>query len=296
MQTIWKGAVSFGLVNVPVKMFTATKENDIPMKMLHKKYNVPIHYSRTCPKCEKEVEWSEIVKGYEYEPGHFVTFDKEELDAIASESTREIRILDFVDLDEIDPIYYQKTYYLAPGDTGSRAYKLLIKALESTNKIGIANVTIRSKSSLAAIRVVDGVLSMATMYYADEVRPKTQVPNLPEDVNVDDRELEMAQMLIGQLAGKFNPEKYEDDYRARLQEAINRKIHGKEVKMAPEEKPTNVIDLMEALKASLNQAKDGEGSMAKSKTAGRSKAKAADKPAAEHKTKTAAKRPNKTGA
>ncbi|MDB4868946.1 MAG: Ku protein, partial [Cohnella sp.] len=95
MQTIWKGAVSFGLVNVPVKMFTATKENDIPMKMLHKKYNVPIHYSRTCPKCEKEVEWSEIVKGYEYEPGHFVTFDKEELDTIASESTREIRILDF---------------------------------------------------------------------------------------------------------------------------------------------------------------------------------------------------------
>jgi DNA end-binding protein Ku len=264
MQTIWKGAVSFGLVNVPVKMFTATKENDIPMKMLHKKYNVPIHYSRTCPKCEKEVEWNEIVKGYEYEPGHFVTFDKEELEAIASESTREIRILDFVDLEEIDPIYYQKTYYLAPGDTGSRAYKLLIKALESTNKIGIANVTIRSKSSLAAIRVVDGVLSMVTMFYADEVRPKSQVPNLPEDVTVDERELQMAEMLIEQLTGKFNPDKYEDDYRARLQDAINRKIHGKEVKTAPEEKPTNVIDLMEALKASLNQTKSGEGSKAKS--------------------------------
>ncbi|MDB4866375.1 MAG: Ku protein, partial [Cohnella sp.] len=204
--------------------------------------------------------------------------------------------LDFVDLQEIDPIYYQKTYYLAPGDTGSRAYKLLIKALESTNKIGIANVTIRSKSSLAAIRVVDGVLSMVTMYYADEVRPKTQVPNLPEDVNVDNRELEMAEMLIGQLAGKFNPEKYEDDYRARLQEAINRKIQGKEVKMAPEEKPTNVIDLMEALKASLNQAKDGDGSKAKGKTAGKSKAKAADEPAAENKKKAAAKRPKKTGA
>ncbi|TJY43913.1 Ku protein [Cohnella pontilimi] len=290
MQTIWKGAVSFGLVNVPVKMFTATKENDIPMKMLHKKYNVPIHYSRTCPKCEKEVEWSDIVRGYEYEPGHFVTFTKEELEAVASENTREIQILDFVDLEQIDPIYYQKTYYLAPGDTGTRAYRLLVKALETTNKIGIANVTIRSKSSLAAIRVVEGVLSMVTMFYADEVRPVAQVPNLPEDDDVNDKELEMAQMLIGQLAAKFEPEKYEDDYRARLQEAIDRKIQGKEVKMAPEEKPTNVIDLMEALKASLNQAKSGDGSKDDKPAA-----KAKGKQQAEEK-KPAAKRRKRTGA
>jgi DNA end-binding protein Ku len=268
MQTVWKGAVSFGLVNVPVKMFTATQSNDIPMKMLHKEFNVPIHYSRTCPKCEEEVGWSEIVKGYEYEPGHYVTFDKEELEALASESSREIRILDFVDLKEIDPIYFQKTYYLAPADTGSRAYKLLIKALETTNKIGIANVTIRSKSSLAAIRVVDGVLSMVTMFYAEEIRKKEQIPNLPEDSDVDERELEMAQMLISQLDSKFEPEKYDDEYKERLNEAIENKIQGRQVKLAPEEKPTNVIDLMEALRASLGQTKGSESSKDGDKSSG----------------------------
>ncbi|MDG0793730.1 Ku protein [Cohnella ginsengisoli] len=172
MQTIWKGAVSFGLVNVPVKMFTATQDNDLPMRMLHKKLNVPIQYHRTCPKCEEEVKWTDIVKGYEYEPGHFVTFDKGELEEIASETSREIRILDFVDLDEIDPIYYQKTYYLAPESNGTHAYNLLVQALLDTRKIGIANVSIRTRSSLAAIRIVDGVLSMSTMFYAEEIRSK----------------------------------------------------------------------------------------------------------------------------
>lgn len=291
MQTVWKGAVSFGLVNVPVKMFTATQQNDIPMKMLHKEFNVPIHYSRTCPKCEEEVGWSDIVKGYEYEPGHFVTFDKEELDALASESSREIRILDFVDLKEIDPIYFQKTYYLAPADTGSRAYKLLIKALQTTNKIGIANVTIRSKSSLAAIRVVDGVLSMVTMFYSEEIRKKEQIPNLPEELDVDERELEMAQMLISQLDSKFEPEKYEDEYKERLNEAIQNKIQGKQVKFAPEEKPTNVIDLMDALRASLGQAgKDGEKAAGqKTKKTSASKGRnTANKAAEEEKTESKA--------
>jgi len=253
MQTIWKGAVSFGLVNVPVKMFSATKDNDIPMKMLHKKYNVPIHYTRTCPACKGDVNWSDIVKGFEYEPGRFVTFDKEELEQLASEASREIRILDFVDLEEIDPIYFQKTYYLAPEETGAHAYSLLVQALESKRKIGIANVTIRSKSSLAAIRVVDGVLSMVTMFYAEEVRPVEQIPGIPGESRVDDRELEMAGMLIDQLSGPFDPQKYEDEYRERLLDAIDRKVEGKDVAFAPEEKQTNIIDLMDALKASLQQ-------------------------------------------
>lgn len=197
MQTIWMGAVNFGLVNVPVKMYTATQDNDIPMKMLHKEYNVPIHYSRTCPKCEKEVVWSDIVKGYEYEPGHYVTFDKKELEALASETSREIRILDFVDLHKIDPIYFQKTYYLAPDQSGTHAYNLLVEALKQSEKIGIANVTIRSKE---------------------------EIPKLPKAKKVDERELEMAKMLIDQLTAKFEPDKYEDDYRARLLEAIEDKV------------------------------------------------------------------------
>lgn len=255
MQTIWKGAISFGLVNVPVKMFTATQDNDIPMRMLHKEYNVPIRYSRTCPKCEKEVSWSEIVKGYEYEEGHYVTFDKKELEELASKSSREIRISDFVELKDIDPIYYQKTYYLAPEETGKHAYMLLVKALEDTEKVGIANVTIRNKSSLAAIRVIDGVLGMETMFYADEIRERSQLPNLPEKVKVDRRELDMAKMIIDQLTTNFEPDKYEDEYRERLMDAIEDKVEGKEVKVAPEEKVTSVLDLMDALQASLKELK-----------------------------------------
>ncbi|KAA9004217.1 Ku protein [Paenibacillus spiritus] len=253
MQTIWKGAVSFGLVNVPVKMYTATHDNDIPLRMIHRKHNEPIHYSRTCPKCEQEVAWEDIVKGYEYEEGHYVTFDKEELDELASETSREIRILDFVDLAEIDPIYYQRTYYLSPEETGAHAYRLLVEALKSTKKIGIANVTIRQKSSLAAVRVVGDVLSLVTMFYAEEIRDRKEIPNLPEAEKVDRRELDMARMLIDQLTGSFEPEKYKDEYRERLMEAIEDKIEGKEVKVAPEVKVTNVLDLMDALQASLKQ-------------------------------------------
>jgi DNA end-binding protein Ku len=291
MQTIWKGAVNFGLVNVPVKMYTATQDNDIPMKMVHKDFNVPIHYNRTCPKCEKEVTWSDIIKGYEYEPGHYVTFDKKELEALASEASREIRILDFVDLHEIDPIYFQKTYYLAPDESGTHAYNLLVEALSSSQKIGIANVTIRNKSSLAAIRVVDGVLSMVTMFYAEEIRSKEEIPKLPKMSKVDDRELEMAKMLIEQLTSKFEPDKYEDEYRERLMSAIESKVEGKEVKFAPEEKKTNVIDLMGALKASLQQSKkenSGDSKGSSSKSAG-SKTKSASAGKSTSRAKTSAK-------
>jgi len=258
MQTIWKGAVSFGLVNVPVKMYTATHDNDIPLRLLHREYNEPIQYSRTCPKCEQEVAWSDIVKGYEYEAGQYVTFDKEELEELAAESSREIRIMDFVDLADIDPIYFQKTYYLSPEETGRHAYKLLVEALKSTRKIGIANVTIRQKSSLAAVRVVNGVLSLVTMHYAGEIQDKAQIPNLPGAEKVDRRELDMAKMLIEQLTGNFEPEKYKDEYKERLREAIDDKIEGREVKAAPEEKMSNVLDLMDALQASLNQLKPAE--------------------------------------
>ncbi|USB31839.1 Ku protein [Paenibacillus sp. YPG26] len=300
MQTVWKGAVSFGLVNVPVKMFTATHDNDIPMKMLHKEFNVPIQYHRTCPKCEENVGWNEIVKGYEYEPGHFVTFEKKELEKLASETSREIRILDFVDLSEIDPIYFQKTYYLAPEESGEHAYNLLVEALLDTKKIGIANVSIRSKSSLAAVRIVDGVLSMSTMYYAEEIRPKEQIPNLPKQTKVDERELEMARMLIDQLAAPFEPGKYEDEYRERLMDAIEDKVEGKEVKVAPEEKKTNVIDLMDALKASLKMSKEavgakegGNGEESEntpvSKPTAKRSAKTGSKPASKSKSKATAR-------
>ncbi|UUZ95616.1 Ku protein [Paenibacillus sp. P25] len=278
MHTIWKGAVSFGLVNVPVKMFTATQDNDIHLKMLHKDFGVPIHYSRTCPKCDKEVSWSEIVKGYEYEPGQYVTFDKEELEQLASHTSREIRILDFVKLEEIDPIYYQKTYYLAPEESGTHAYQSLVRALQTSRKVGIANVTIRARSSLVAIRVIGDVLAMSTMFYAEEIRPLEEIPHLPKKAEADPRELEMAQMLIDQLTSRFEPEKYKDEYRERLMDAIEDKLEGHEVTPASEEKPANVVDLMEALKASLKQVEGAQPAQTRTEKAppsGKSKPKRA---------------------
>ncbi|WP_372632911.1 Ku protein [Cohnella sp.] len=259
MHTVWKGAISFGLVHVPVKMFTATEDKDIHLRMIHKACGTPIANVRTCPHCEQEVAWEEIARGYEQEKGRFVLFEPEELDAIKPDNTKTIQILDFVDLTEIDPLYYQKAYYLSPDQAGSGAYNLLLEAMRQSGKIGIAKIAIRSKSSLAAIRPVDNCICMETMHYPDEIRPLQLVPNLPEQTNVNEKELTMAKMLIEQLSTPFEPGKYTDDYRIALQEAIQRKISGEgaDIVTAPDVERTNVIDLMAALQASLEAAKPG---------------------------------------
>ncbi|AGA59078.1 Ku protein [Thermobacillus composti KWC4] len=254
MHTVWKGAISFGLVHVPVKMFAAVEDKDIAMRMIHRECGGPIAYVRTCKNCGKEVATEDIAKGYEYEKGRFVLFEKEELDALAAETSKTIRILDFVDMREIDPIYFQRSYYLAPDQAGAGAYNLLLEAIKRTGRIGIANVSIRSKGSLAAIRFIENCLVMETIAYPDEVRPVHQVPGLPEHTAVNEKELEMATMLIDHLTGPFEPEKYKDEYRGRLMEAIQAKIAGEEVHIAPEQERTNVIDLMAALQASLEAA------------------------------------------
>jgi DNA end-binding protein Ku len=255
VHTVWKGAISFGLVHVPVRMFSATEDKDISMRYLHEVCNTPLSYVRKCQTCDRETEWSEITRGYEYEPGRFVTFTKEELEKLSGEVTKEIKILDFVNLSDIDPIYFQKTYYLSPADTGTSAYSLLLESMKQTGKIGIAKVSIRSKSSLAAIRVIDNCIAMETIFYPDEIRQIVQVPNLPEQTVVDDKELTMAKMLIDQLSTPFEPDKYQDTYRLALQDAIQQKILGKEIKTAPQAPETNIIDLMSALQASLDTIK-----------------------------------------
>lgn len=257
MHTVWKGAISFGLVHVPVKMFTATEDKDIHLRYIHKPCGTPIAYTRSCPHCQREAEWEEITRGYEYEKGRFVLFEADELDAIKPENTRTIQILDFVDLTEIDPIYFQKAYYLSPDQAGAGAYNLLLEAMRQSGKIGIAKIAIRSKSSLAAIRAVENCICMETMFYPDEIRSLQLVPNLPAQTAVNERELNMAKMLIDQLSAAFDPEKYTDDYRIALQEAIQRKIAGKgvDVVTAPAAERTNVIDLMAALQASLEAVK-----------------------------------------
>ncbi|RCW42349.1 Ku protein [Paenibacillus prosopidis] len=257
MHTVWKGAISFGLVHVPVKMFTATEDKDVHFRSIHKDCGTPISNKRTCLHCDKEVGLDEIAKGFEYEKGKFVLFNEEELEALKPESARVIQILDFVDLTDIDPLYYQKAYYLSPDMAGAGAYSLLLEAIKQTGKIGIAKISIRSKSSLAAIRVVGNCLCMETMHYPDEIRSIAHVPNLPDQVNVNEKELQMAKMLIEQLSETFDPEKYTDDYRIAMLEAIQHKIAGESVDIiaAPAAGRTNVIDLMAALQASLEAAK-----------------------------------------
>lgn len=251
MHTVWKGAISFGLVHVPVKMFSATEDKDISLRYIHKECGSPLSYVRKCPVCDKEVTWEEIGKGYEYEKGKFVLFEKEELEQLTEESNKSITILDFVDLKEIDPIYFQKTYYLSPDQAGTNAYRLLMEAMRQTGKIGIAKISIRSKSSLAAIRVLEDCIAIETIFYPDEVRPISQVPGLPEAGTVNEKELDMAKVLISQLSTPFDPAKYTDDYRQRMLDLISHKIAGEEFHVAPTKQESNVIDLMAALQASI---------------------------------------------
>lgn len=255
MHTVWKGAISFGLVHVPVKMFTATEDKDISLRMIHKPCGSPIAYVRRCPNCDVEAGWDDIIKGYEYEKGRYVLFEKDELEQLAGEKSHTIQILDFVALEEIDPVYFQKTYYLSPDQAGGNAYGLLLQAMSDTGKIGVAKVSIRSKSSLAAIRVIDNCLAMETIFYPDEIRNISHVPGIPESFNINDKELTMAKLLIEQLSTPFEPSKYTDDYRANMLQAINNKIAGQEIRVAPQQEQTNVLDLMAALQASLDAAK-----------------------------------------
>lgn len=278
MHTMWKGSISFGLVNIPVKMFAATENRDIHFKNIHKKCKTPIKNERVCPTCNVKITQEDIVRGYEYEPGHFVIIADEDIDSIKPASAKTVEILDFVNLKEIDPIYFEKSYYLSPQDTGgSKAYSLLRKAMEDTGRIGIARITIRDKQSLAILRVVKNVLVLETIFFPDEVRDVKQVPGVPENASIDERELTMAEQLIENLTEEFKPEKYKDDYREALFEMIQKKIEGEKIVSAPEAPQRNVIDLMAALQASLKKSEEmkagGKGTKSKPSKGSGKKAK-----------------------
>jgi DNA end-binding protein Ku len=257
MRTMWKGAISFGLVNIPVKMFAATENRDIKFKNIHKKCKTPIKHEKVCPTCNEKISPEDIVLGYEYEPGSFVIISQEDIEAVKPETARTVEILDFVKLEEIDPIYFDKSYYLAPQEnTGSKAYNLLRQAMNDTGRIAVARITIRNKQSLAVLRVYKNVLILETIYYPDEVRDIKQIPGIPDNVSADKKELEMAIQLIENLTAEFDPEKYRDDYREALLEMIHKKIEGDEVFASPSAPKHNVIDLMSALQASLKKAEE----------------------------------------
>lgn len=277
MHTVWKGAISFGLVHVPVKMYTATEDKDIHFRSLHKECGMPISYVKTCRQCDKEIDPDEIVKGFESEKDRYVIIKEEELESIKDEAAKTIKILDFVDLQDIDPLYFQKAYYLAPDLAGAGAYSLLLEAIKQTGKIGIAKISIRSKSSLAAIRAVNNCICMETMFYPDEIRSLSQVPNLPSQTDINEKELSLAKALVEQLSEKFELSKYTDDYRISLLDLIEQKITGESIDVvtAPAaEDRSNVIDLLAALQASLDSTKpvtDNSPPTRKRKNAAKSK-------------------------
>lgn len=261
MRTIWKGAISFGLVNIPIKLLTATSKQNIKFKHLHEECNTPIKMKRYCPKCKKEVEYSSLVKGYEYEDNRFVILKDEDFDNIPVKSTKTIDIVDFVRLSEIDPVYYSKSYYLRPAEGGEKPYLLLKKSMEDTNKVAISRITIRSKESLAVVRVMEDALVLETMFFANEVRPVEEVnaDSIEDKVTISEQEEEMAENIVNNLTSEFDPEKYDNHYREELMKIIRQKIEGEDVESPEiEAEDKKVVDLMDKLKESVEATKQGK--------------------------------------
>lgn len=255
MHTMWKGSIGFGLVHIPIKLYAATESKDIHFRTLHEVCHSPIRYQKYCPVCEKEVPNEELMKGYEYTPGEFVPVTDKEINELKGEMGRTVEILDFIDLADIDPIFYNKSYFVGPSENGEKAYTMLREAMDTTNKIGLARLTLHSKRHLAAVRVYKNGLLLETIFYPDEIRSIDQVPGLDQDITVNERELETAKQLIDQLTTKFEPEKYTDDYRAALEDFLQAKIAGHEVeKPQKAQEKRNVVDLLSALEASITGA------------------------------------------
>jgi len=259
-RAIWSGTISFGLVNVPVKLYSAVHSKDLQFHQFDPKGN-RIRQKRVSEKTGREVDYSEIVKGYEVKKGQYVMVDPDELQAYKPESTKTIEISDFVELDEIDPIYYENTYYLAPdGKAAEKAYNLLLQSMEKQGKAAIGKVVIRTKQYLAAIRPLDGVLALSTMRFADEVVPTSEVKNgsSGKEASVSSREVDMASQIIDSLTSEWDPSRYHDTYREQVLELLKKKAEGEEIVVEePEDDKGQVLDLMAALEASLADAKKG---------------------------------------
>lgn len=286
-RAIWKGSITFGLVNIPVGLYSAETRDEIHFKLLDKKTMSPIHYKRVSEESGKEVPWEETVRGYEFSPGQYVVMSDEDLKRAAPEATQTIDIVDFVDLDEISPLYFDKPYYLAPDKKGAKAYALLREVLRRTKKVGIAKVVIRTRQYLAAVVARGDVLTLELMRFAHELRDPAELDVPKGKEGVSERELDMAERLVEGMVDAWDPEKYKDDYRRDLMKTIEERVEAGQLEASPEPAPKpkargdNVVDLMALLKRSVE-----EGGSAAKKAPARKKAPA-KKPAAK---KTAAKK------
>ncbi len=269
-RAIWKGSISFGLVNIPIALYTATRREELKFRLLRKGDLSPVNYKRVAEKDGKEVPWDQIVKGYEYEKGRYVVLKEEDFQRVDLEATQTVDIKDFVDQEEIDPMFFYKPYYLEPQKGGDKAYALLRDALKDTNKVGIAKVVIKTRQYLGGVKAADGALVLELMHFADELADPAKL-HVPKKMEVGKREMNMARSLIDSMTSKWDPEKYKDDYRDALMDVIEEKVEagGKEIEEKPRKapKPTKVIDLVSVLQKSL------EETGAKQKSKGRSRSK-----------------------
>jgi DNA end-binding protein Ku len=248
-RAIWSGAISFGLVSIPVRMFAAVSEHKLHFNLLHREDESPIGYEKVCKLEGETVPDSEIVKAYEIEKGEFVYVEDEDFEAARAEGGHAFDIEQFVPIEEIDPIYFEHSYYLAPQDGGEKVYMLLVKAMEDAGLAAVGTFVMRDREYLGCLRIRDGVITLERMYFADEIRAPEDLR--PKGVRVTKQELEMAASLIDRFRGDFDPSRFEDTYTARLLDVIRRKRRGEEVHAAPEVQPEETPDLMEALRASL---------------------------------------------
>jgi DNA end-binding protein Ku len=273
-RAIWKGSISFGLVNIPIALYPATRREELKFRLLRRSDLSPVNYKRVAEKDGREVSWDQIVKGYEYEKGKYVVLKDEDFQRVDLEATQTVDIKDFVDQEEIDPMFFYKPYYLEPQKGGDKAYALLRDSLKDTNKVGVAKVVIKTRQYLAGVKPEDGVLVLELMHFADELADAEKL-HLPRKMEVGKREMNMAKSLIDSMTSKWEPEKYKDDYREALMEVIEEKVEagGKEIEEKPRKapKPTKVIDLVSVLQKSLEQ------TGGKKKTKNRSLAKKAQR-------------------
>ena len=255
-RAIWKGSISFGLVNIPIALYPATRREELKFRLLRKSDLSPVNYKRVAQKDGKEVSWDQIVKGYEYEKGKYVVLKDEDFERVDLEATQTVDIQDFVDQEQIDPMFFYKPYYLEPQKGGDKAYVLLRDALEESKKVGIAKVVIKTRQYLAGVKAEDGVLVLELMHFAEELADSDQL-HVPKKIEPGKREINMAKALIDSMSSKWNPEKYRDDYREALMEVIEEKVEagGKEIEEKPKKapKPTKVIDLVSVLQKSLEK-------------------------------------------
>jgi DNA end-binding protein Ku len=284
-RAIWTGAISFGLVNVPVKLYSATSPKTVRFHQLSSKTGVRVKQKRVDPSTGDEVPFEDIVKGYELSPDHYVLIDPEELDALDPKATKTIDIEEFVNIAGIDPIYYDHSYYLAPTAGGAKPYRLLLDAMREAGKVAIGRVVLRSKQQLCALRPTEDVMTMSTMLFGDEVLAPDRLDELDavSEAEASDRELKMAEQLIASLSAEFDPTRFKDEYRERVIDLIERKAAGEEIAVQPQaEEPAAAPDLMAALEASLAAMKDEPEKPAPAKPRKRS-------PAGSKSTKTAKK-------